>query len=502
VGRFTEKQLVLITIAVAVLLTAGFGSLIWLDLQAIHKNEITDEDAAAAEVTDAEQWGEIRKMQEIKRQMEVAQAEADLIPKREIDVIVNREIVNRDAQILPEIDDVNNLARTINDFAEQAGVTLTKIGDLSINVGGEAIKTMPVQLSLSGSFDQFLKFLNLFENVDRIINTRSFSLQGGKVVGQGRDRRAIHDIRLDLVTYIYSPSVGLQKPVDIANYDRRKDDPAIGKLVRQQKPARVDKYALKQRVNRRDPLIDARRPGKDSPEAGDPADVQKQRDLLDRLKFDLQVLKADALQYEQFLQDKKYVALVGAKPAIDAKCAKLDAEVAEAEQTLTVAELHESFRDDVVTPFEKVKEKLGRVEVPRVLSHEQATKFLDQMKTGFDAREYEKVVKVLKDFDHAFKAEAVAEDATDIVGEMRALERDAQGMIAFSALRIKVTGKVLRPAGGSVVILQCGEKAAARSRKVGEFVDPANRCKLKEIHEDKLVFELDGLEIEHKYANK
>src|SRR6185503_18000043 len=163
---------------------------------------------------------------------------------------------------------------------------------------------------------QFLKFLNLFENHDRLINVRAFSMASGRPTGQGRERRAVHDIQLDLVTYIYSPSAGLAKPVEIANYDRRKDDPVIQKLVRQQKAARVDKYQLKPRINRRDPLVDPRRPGGNAADSGDPADLQKQRDLVEKLKFKMEELKEDVRQEAIYLQEHKYVALATLKPLI------------------------------------------------------------------------------------------------------------------------------------------------------------------------------------------
>lgn len=490
-GRFTEKQMLLATAGGAVLLTAAFGALIWLDYEAITQNEITDENQAAADETDPEKWGERRKIQEIKRQMESAQAEADLMAKREQDVIVYREIVHRDAQILPEFDDVNNLAKTINDFETQSGVRLKRIGDLSVNVGSEAIKTMPIKLQLEGTFDQFLKFLNLFESQDRIINTRTFSIQGGRTVGTGREKVAVHDINLDLVTYIYTPSAGLAKPVEIQNYDRRKDDPVIQKLVRQQKQARVDKYQLKPRINRRDPLIDPRRAGGADPAAGDPADVEKQRTLVDKLKFEIEVLKADVGQEQIFVQERKYVALASLKPMIDEKCSKLDAEIVQAEPIVTVSELREGFHDDVVVPFEQIKSQRKNVSnAPVVFSRQQAQDFLDGMKTSMEARQYEKVGKTLAEFQAIVKGQVVADDAADVLEEMQAIAKEAQVMIEFLALKIKTTGVIIR-AGGSMVLIN------NKARKTGDYVDAANRCKLKEIHEDHLLFELDGFEIEH-----
>jgi Tfp pilus assembly protein PilO len=496
VSRFTEKQLILATIGGAVLLMSGFGALIWHDLQAISKNEVTDQNPSAADVQDPEEWGERRKIYEIKKQMEVAQAEADLMAKREQDVIVYREIVHRDAQILPEVDRVNDLAKTINDFEQQSGVRLKKIGDLSINVGGEAIKTMPIKLQLEGTFDQFLKFLNLFESEDRIINTRSFSISAGKPTGQGRDKTAIHDISMDLVTYIYSPSAGLAKPVDIQNYDKRKDDPVIQKLVRQQKAARVDKYQLKPRINRRDPLIDPRRPGGADAAAGDPADVQKQRDLVDQLKFEIEVLKEDVRQEQAFIAEHKYVALASIKPMIDEKCAKLDADITQAEGAVTVAELRESLHDEVVVPFEQIKsQRKFNSNLPVVVSRKQALEFLDGMKTSMEAHEYEKVTKGLTQFETLMKGQVIAEDAGDVVDEMHSLAKEAQVMVEFLGLHLTVSGLINRPQGSIVLI-------SNKSRKVGDVVDTAGRCKLKEIHADHLLFELDGFEIEFALNKK
>jgi Tfp pilus assembly protein PilO len=495
VSRFTEKQLVLMTVGAAALLAAGLGVMTWLDYQAVYRNEVTEQNPGAADVTDEAEWGEHRKIWEIKKQMEAAQAEASLIGKREQDVIVYREIVARDAAILPEVDDVNKLADTIDGYVKQSGVSLRQVSDLSIHPGGEAIKTMPIKLSIAGSFDQFLKFLNLFENLDRIINVRGFSVTGGKAAPGARDKKASHDIQLDLVTYIYSPSAGIAKPVDIANYEHRKDDPTILRLVRQQKPARVDKYQLKPRINRRDPLVEARKPGGADAAAGDPADVQQQRERVDKLKFDLEVLKADVQQEEQFVAEKKYVPLATLKPMIDAKCGKLDAEIAAALPGITASELREAFNDDVVAPFESIKGRRKLVTLPVVFSAAEAAKFLEKMKTGIDARKYEQVVKTLADFEALVKNQTVAEDAMPIVADMRGVAKEAHAMLSFEALHLHVDGLVLQGAGSIVLI-------SHKSYKVGDAVDPAGRCKLKEILQNKLVFELDGLEIEHELNKK
>ena len=495
-GRFSEKQLILGTIGATTVVCAGFGALIWLDYQAIYKNEITDQNPSATEVTDPEEWGERRKIQEIRKEMEAAQAEADLVAKREQDVIVYREIVHRDAKILPEVDDVNNLAKTINDFEQASGVRLRRIGDLSVNVGSEAIKTMPIKLQLEGTFDQFLKFLNLFESQDRIINTKGFSVQAGRVTGQGRDKVAVHDIQLDLVTYIYTPSAGLAKPVEIQNYDRRKDDPVIQKLVRQQKAARVEKYQLKPRLNRRDPLVDPRRSGANGPNDVTPEDMQKQRDLVEKIKFDLELLKEDVKQEQIFRQEHRIVAAEAIRQIIDEKCAKLDAAITQAEPSITVGEIKELFHDEVAVPFEQIKGQRKLESKPQQITRADTAKFLESIKASMEKHEYENVAKQLTQFEALIKGQPIAEDATDIIEEMRAIGREAKVMVEFLSLKITVSGLILRPEGGSMAIVN------NKTRRVGDFVDDKNRCRLKEIHENHLLFELDGFEIEHSMDKK
>ena len=78
-GRFTEKQLTIMTIVVAIVITGLFAGLIYKDLQKIDEEEA--------------------KIQSRSAQITAAEAEIQRMPARETDVIVFREIVQRDAAI-------------------------------------------------------------------------------------------------------------------------------------------------------------------------------------------------------------------------------------------------------------------------------------------------------------------------------------------------------------------------------------------------------------------
>ena len=73
--------------------------------------------------------------------------------------------------------------------------------------------------------------------------------------------------------------------------------------------------------------------------------------------------------------------------------------------------------------------------------------------------------------------------------------RAAAVMIEFLAMNLKVSG-LIRKADGSIVILN------NKSRKVGDVIDDAGRCKLTAIKDTALVFEFDGYEIEHELDKK
>jgi len=431
--------------------------------------------------------------------MESYRKEADLIPKREQDVIVYREIVQRDSQILPDKDQVNVLTETIDEFARTSGVVVTKLGDLNlVNNPSQAISRVPVQINLSGSFDQFLKFLNLFETMDRIVNTRSFKIVANFRSNDDPSVPVSHSIALELETYVYTPGAGLAKPVEIANYERRKEDPVIQKLVRQQKAARVEKYQLKPRINRRDPFRDPRRSDLDGAGAGvSGEDYETQKTKVDQFKVRLQLLLEDVRLMQQYLAEKKYIQYVAMKEKVDADVRKMDGELREADPKISVAELHEMFQEEVVVPFTRVAQDVEKPNTPLIFTKKDAADFLDKQNAALDELKYEEAIKVARDFESliAQPNRKLAEDAADQVAALRANAVAADKMLKFLALKVRVSGRIRRPEGSLVLI-------GGKTRRVGDFIDDQNRCKLAEILDDKLVFEFDGLPIDYSLAQK
>lgn len=493
-GRFTEKQMLLATVLVSCLMVGAFGVLIYMDLDAIYAAEVTDASPEAAEIADPEQWGERRKIYELEIKKKAAAEQAAKIPEREQDVIVYREIVQRDAQILPNFDDVNKLVDTIGEFERLSGVVLTEVSKLNPekDAKGKAIRTMPISLKFSGTFDQTLKFINLFESLDRIVNTETFTITGGREA-EGPDEEVIHDCKLELMTFIYTSDAGLSKKVNISNYEKRKDDPIIQKKIRQAKPAKVDKYQLKNRIGRRDPLVDPRPLATEPGGPGDnDVDYTTQKERLDELRFEVELLKEDVRQEELYRQEKKYVQLYQIQALIDQKVNELAAKVEAASQVIRIAELVEAFRAEVVQPFDKIKGDRDLDPVPVMVSKREVEDFHEQATQAFESRDFEKVGSVWSTFETRVKGVEIAEDARTLVDEMQAIARDAAVLLEFSRLQIKVSGKIIlpdRPEKSSVFI-------NGTNRRVGDYIDDGQHCRLDDIQNTMLVFNFKGERIE------
>ena len=494
-----DKQLLIATIAVPAVFVVGFSALAVLDWQKVHRAEIRDDDpegaAAAAEITDPEEWGELRKIYEIEKQIAELKKKADLIPKYEQDVIVYREIVQRDSQILPDRDLVNALALSIDQYAREAQVGLTKVSDLNLTGGDAAvaIRRMPIRMSLSGGFDQFLKFVNLFESMDRIVNVKTFAITGTRL--EDPTAQPQHAIQLELETYVYNGAAGLAKPVEIANYERRRDDPVIQKQVRQQKAARVDKYQLRQRLNRRDPLVDPRRKLSDVPVEVTPEEYENQKAIVDKLRIDLELLKEDLRLEALYVSEKKYVQLAQIRPIIEEKVAQFQVDVEDASRRVTVPEFVEMLTDELGNAFAQIRDQRNVPIGVVLLDRRTVAPFLEQINDCLEKREFEKVVAQWAAYQKFAQGKQLTEDAEPLVKAMEDSAREAQVMTDFLALKISVSGVIRLPAGSRVIL-------NAKSRKVGDVIDAAGRCRLKEIKDESLVFEFDGYEIEHVLTKK
>jgi hypothetical protein len=87
-------------------------------------------------------------------------------------------------------------------------------------------------------------------------------------------------------------------------------------------------------------------------------DEQQQRELVDKLKFDVEILKADIdqrlLERDDRGERSKYVPLVGFRPMTRERFAKLKKEAARADERVVDANLHAELKTDVLDEIDRL----------------------------------------------------------------------------------------------------------------------------------------------------
>ena len=471
-GRFTEKQLTLMTIVVSVIITGLFAGLIYKDLTRIdeERSEIESQQAKIA----------------------AAEAEIQRMPGRETDVIVFREIVQRDAAILPDETEINKFINIIGEFEKDSGVVVTQVTGLSARSREKskaAINKIPLKISLRGSIDQFLKFINLFENYDRFVIIRSFQIARGSTADE--DGVIQHQIGLELETYQYNPRGGPVDRVEIPNYERRKQELAIQKRIKQSEPAHIEKYLLKPRISRRDPLLDPREEetademGSVDPEVR----YQAERELVEELILNVAILQDDVKFEEKLRQEHDFMRIGAIARAIDQKIAELDVSISEAltMKKFTIPELRADFVAKVVQPYEEIKEKRKSRVTEVVVTRRQVHDWLRQVQEKFDAGAYTDVIKAYEGYIRLTDGKKIGPEAIPLQEQIVVLARQAHVISRFEEENLKIDGTVIDPNRSSYAIIN-GQILAE-----GAAVDADGKIRIHKIKRDQIEFMYQGV---------
>lgn len=481
-GRFTEKQLTIMTIVVSVVVSGLFGVLIYLDLGKIDEEESN--------------------IETLKSQIAAAEAEKARIPKRENDVIIYREIVKRDSAVLPDESEINKFINVIGDFQRVSGVQVTQVQGLGAGRpkgSKEAIIKIPLKLKLRGSTDQFLKFINLFENYERFVSVTGFTIGAGKSVDENGVVQ--HDISLNLETYQYDPKGGTAPRVEILDYERRKQDLAVQKEIRSIKAASIEKYTMKPRISRRDPLVDPRE-AETAPDADGKDPVQEfteQKALLDKLVLDMSLLQDDVRFEEKLKANDEFMRLAMVGQAIDQRIAQLDYEINRvlSEKRITIAELRDRFAAEVVQPFEQVKERRkGTEAVPILVERKTVFETLQKMREEFEGGNYRDVLQIYEGFVRSLEGRKLDPSAEPLRREMEVQVQQAQVISKFDSEPLHIDGVIIDAKRTSYAIIN--ELIVAE----GDFVDGDRKIRIREIRPDSILFEFEGVVIPKQIRKK
>jgi Tfp pilus assembly protein PilO len=246
-AKLSENKKLLVIAGVTVLLTGGAVAGVWW----------------------AKGVAEERRQEIVRMNQEIAECNTKIskIPELEKDVIVLRECVHEYVKILPEATEFTTFTRQVSTFITQSGVEF-KSQTNSQNSGSKGPKfdRWTYQIIAKGTIWQFMKFVNLFENYERFVNVKSWSLTSGagntSNLAQAGTADVVHSFSLVLETYVYTGARG-KNDVQIPGYANRKAS-LRDEINKQIGVVKLDQYQFKDARGRRDIFVDPREiPGPD-----------------------------------------------------------------------------------------------------------------------------------------------------------------------------------------------------------------------------------------------
>ncbi|MHC4341084.1 MAG: type 4a pilus biogenesis protein PilO [Planctomycetota bacterium] len=481
-NRLSEKQLLILTIAVTALLTGGLGFLVWNDLQTIDEEQ--------------------EKVSQIRSMIQTAETEIARIPGREYQVIADREIADKEVSFLPGETEIENFWEILESFAEEAGVRISEIASSKTvakkgrGASKSTIQSVPQIMSLRATTDELLRFINLIENFDRVINVIEYRISSGEA--PDLDGKSRHGIQLALTTFTYSKKVA-NTIVSIPKYDQKKDHPEVKKRLGRIKIHERETYTLRTSMGRRDPFQNVRRKV-EKVDAGTEEDQAAQEAILDNLIEELRTLE-EGLEIEDHLRKIGDLFRLAQQVKENRAQFRLLAQRIDEVQRgklVTIRELQERFRDEVLLPFNAIKEKMLRgPETEPHLTTSQVKEWYDRIGKHFDERDWKKVQEEVRDFMDISKAgKWVVDDARPLADKIADFMRRAKVIQEFEKRKVVISTILYSPTSVSVAIIN------SKQYTEGDALDADGRVLVVEIGENYVIFETQGVEIKRVQTSR
>jgi Tfp pilus assembly protein PilO len=475
VSRLTEKQLLFLTIGITVLLAGGLGFLIWSDLE-----EIKEEEAKTAD---------------LRRRITAAEVEIAKRPEREFQVIADREVAEREVAFLPEAEEIEDFWEVLETYARESGVRISEIAPSNGGSRGKRgpdgpIASVPQVMSLRGTVDEFLRFINLLENYERIINVVEYSLKSGDV--PDADGKVRHAYRLALTTFTYSRRIA-DTIVVIPKYEEKRAEPEVKKWLSRIKIQEKETYTLNNAVGRRDPFVSIRKERAPTLEPTNAGDLNHQMALVDNLVQLVEALR-QGLEFEEQLRQKGDLWRLQAQRKENRESyAVLAQAIKDLTPQITLPEPQGRFKKEVLEPWEKIQERFEHLaDTDPPMTAEQVSQILKKVQLLFDERKWIKVQDEVRQFlQDSRKGEHVVAEAEPLVRELQDLLNRARVIQEFEKKKIEITAILYseqRPQDSVAVIngKQMGE---------GDALDPAGTIIVLSIGPNFVIFLTEDVEI-------
>jgi len=470
-GRLSEKQLLIVTVGITILLCSGLGWLIYSDLKAIEEEEAT--------------------IAQLEEQIVIAESEISKIPGREYRVIANREMAQKEVEFLPAEDEIETFWEVLEKYQDESGIRISAITPGKLEKAKGPIQSVSQTLALRGTADEFLRFINLVENHDRIINVPEYSVVAGKEAETDDPTKIRHTIKLALTTYTYSKKVA-NTIVSIPQYEKKRSHPDVARWRSKIKVQEKETYALRTSLGRRDPFISARRAiVASSPE--DEMDRKRVEALIERLIERLRTLETE-LSIEDTLRERNDIFRLAQQVKENREAfhdLSRDIDQVKQEKLIRSSDLAERFRKDVVVPFEAIKDRVkGNDEQQPPMPLIEVKQRYEDVAKDFDERNWEAVRTKVRDFmDLSRDGDHVVEEARPWVDKIADLLRRSNVIKNFEKRKIEISAIIYSPNALSLAIIN------GKTKSEGDALDADGRVVIAEIGEDYVIFETEGVEI-------
>jgi Tfp pilus assembly protein PilO len=406
----------------------------------------------------------------------------------EREVIVLRELSEVMKKILPDTDDVNNLVRTFQQFSEESGVRISglkKKGDEARDKGD--FTKVAYTLSLDADAFQFLDFLDLIESHRRFMCVPNFHVTAATRNQSQSDKNVqpAHKMQVDIETYVYEPQKDA-KPVKIDGYDRKRDI-LKGEIDRRRATLALSTYTYRGARGRRDPWIDPR-----VPVLGDGQStltVQEQMEIVQQL---VDRSKAVMGLWDLFKQADTAIGELTTRADLETSLAKLEEDVRRIveEKSVRYVPSERRLRIEVVEALGRLRKDLSKTEAEGPSANK-----LREIETAMENHQGKGEYKlVLEAFQAVSPQLSLAEKdplRKPLVDRLRQMSDQAQTVLDFQRLEIKVGGVAVGDGGVSSVLIN------GKSVGVGDMLD--QELLVRAIHSDEIEFIFRGVIFARRY---
>lgn len=370
----------------------------------------------------------------------------------EREVIIQRETDAVIKEVLPNAAEYNDFLKTLQAFGEKAGFPITQIKPKrsSTRARGkskQAFQEEGYSLTFNADGFQLLEFLDHVETHSRFMSVPGFKLTATKRKLSPGAELPLHQISMEVVTYVYQPKSGAE-PLQIDGYDRKRDD-LLSEIATRRSDLSIEGYDYRGARGRRDPWIDPRVPVEGTDEIMSVEDqIALVNDLVERTQSVLG-------HWEEYQNADNLIAEMKAHNALLEELGPLDEDIrrVETEGKLLFVNANRRFKDDVVAVIDDLHERLENVRGGRGPSAAALRESKEAMENHLNAGEYELALAAFEAIEPRLPLAEADELRRGLVQELRSLEHLAHTVLDFESIRLVISGVIVSETEGSIATI-------------------------------------------------